>query len=140
MVPERLARSRAPDTEPAMMRKLLAILVLVPLAVVIVMFAVSNREIVKVSLDPFNSVQPAFAMQMPLFMLIFALVLLGVLIGGVAAWLGQHRWRRAARRYEAELRMLRNAVQAQEQRASGAANLPAVPRTDSPLVIRAPAA
>ena len=34
------------------MRKFLAVAVLVPLAVIIVIFAVANREIVTISLDP----------------------------------------------------------------------------------------
>ena len=56
------------------MRKFVAIAILVPLAIVIVMFAVANREIITVSFDPFDSAHPAFALKMPLFMLIFVLV------------------------------------------------------------------
>ena len=44
---------------------------------------------------------------MPLFMLIFALVAVGVVVGGIAAWLRQHKWRMRARRAEAEARDLR---------------------------------
>ena len=76
------------------------LLILVPLAIVIVMFAVANREIVTVSFDPFDSAQPAFALKMPLFVLIFVLVALGVVVGGIAAWLqaAQVARARAARR------------------------------------------
>ena len=42
--------------------------------IVIVMFAVANRETITVSFDPFDSAHPAFALKMPLFMLIFVLV------------------------------------------------------------------
>ena len=38
-------------------------LILVPLAIVIVMFAVANREIITVSFDPFDSAHPALALQ-----------------------------------------------------------------------------
>ena len=75
------------------MRKFVAIAVLVPLAIVIVMFAVANREIITVSFDPFDSAHPALALKMPLFMLIFVLVAVGVVVGGIAAWLKQHKWR-----------------------------------------------
>ena len=34
--------------------------------------------------------------QLPLFVLIFVLVGLGVIIGGIAAWLRQHKWRAPA--------------------------------------------
>ena len=77
------------------------------------MFAVANREIVTVSFDPFDSAQPAFALKMPLFILIFVLVGFGVLIGGIAAWLKQHKWRVRARRAEAEARELRARLDAQ---------------------------
>jgi uncharacterized integral membrane protein len=89
------------------MRKAIAALVLVPLGVVIVMFAVANREIVAVSFDPFDAAHPALAFRLPLFILIFVLVGAGVVIGGIAAWLKQHKWRARARRAEAEARALR---------------------------------
>jgi uncharacterized integral membrane protein len=98
------------------MRKAIAIAILVPLAILIVMFAVANREIITVSFDPFDSAHPALAFKMPLFMLIFALVTVGVVVGGIAAWLKQHKWRARARRAEAEARDLRTRLDAGEPR------------------------
>ena len=96
------------------MRKFVAIAILVPLAIVIVMFAVANRQNVTVSFDPFDSAQPASALRMPLFMLIFALVCVGVVVGGIAAWLKQYKWRMRARRAEAEARDLRARLDAEQ--------------------------
>ncbi len=90
-----------------MIRKVVTALVLVPLAIVIIAFAVANRQTIVVSFDPFDSVHPAFAASMPLFVLIFVLLILGVLIGGAAAWLRQGRWRRTARRLDGDMRELR---------------------------------
>ncbi|MEA2983601.1 MAG: hypothetical protein QOF09_5424 [Alphaproteobacteria bacterium] len=98
------------------MRKFVAIAILLPLAIVIVMFAVANREIITVSFDPFDSAQPALALKMPLFLLIFALVAVGVVIGGIAAWLKQHKWRMRARRAEAEARELRARLDTEQPR------------------------
>jgi uncharacterized integral membrane protein len=98
------------------MRKAIAIAILVPLAILIVMFAVANREIITVSFDPFDSAHPALAFKMPLFMLIFALVTVGVVVGGIAAWLKQHKWRTRARRAEAEARDLRARLDADQPR------------------------
>src|SRR4029079_9532586 len=89
------------------MRKAIAIAILIPLAILIVMFAVANREIITVSFDPFDSAHPALAFKMPRCMLICALVTVGVVVGGIAAWLRQHKWRLRARRAEAEARDLR---------------------------------
>jgi uncharacterized integral membrane protein len=103
------------------MRKLVTAFILVPLAIVIVMFAVANRETITVSFDPFDTVKPAFALQTPLYALIFVLVGLGVLVGGIAAWLKQYKWRSRARRAEAEARDLRSRLDAAEQRRSNPA-------------------
>lgn len=93
-----------------MVRKFLAAVVLVPLVIVLVMFAVANRQTVTVSFDPLNADAPAYAASLPLFVLIFVLVVLGVLIGGTAAWLGQGKWRRAVRRLDAQTRRLNDEV------------------------------
>lgn len=90
-----------------MSRKLVIWLVLVPLGIVILMFAVANRQLVTVSFDPFNTAQPAASLTLPLFALIFILVLLGVLIGGSAAWMRQARYRRMARVLEGDVAALR---------------------------------
>jgi uncharacterized integral membrane protein len=90
-----------------MIRKIVTALILVPLAVALVAFAVVNRQAVVVSLDPFDQAHPALSVTLPLFALILGLVIGGVLVGGVAAWLRQSKWRRAARLAEAEARELR---------------------------------
>ncbi len=54
-----------------------------PLAVVIIAFAVANRQIVTVSLDPFNRTRPPLAVTLPLFALVIVLLIAGVVIGGV---------------------------------------------------------
>ncbi len=91
-----------------MLRKIVAALVLVPLAIIIIAFAVANRQVVTVSLDPFSSGEPVAALTLPLFALVIVLLIVGVLIGGTAAWLRQAKWRGRARRLEREVSELRN--------------------------------
>jgi uncharacterized integral membrane protein len=109
-----------------MIRKVVTALVLVPLAVVLVAFAVANRQSVVVSLDPFDQANPAVSVALPLFALILGLVIGGVLVGGVAAWLRQSKWRRAARLAEAEARELRAELDRLRRR-SAPSPLPAEP-------------
>ena len=90
-----------------MVRKVISALILIPLAIILISFAVANRETVVVSLDPFDQAHPAFSYALPLFALILALIIAGVILGGVAAWLRQGKWRRAARLAEREARTLR---------------------------------
>ena len=86
------------------MRKFFSTLFAILLGLIFVTFAVANRHFVTVSFDPFNSVNPSVAASMPLFALIIAVAILGVIAGGVATWFGQRRWRRAARQHEADAR------------------------------------
>ncbi len=106
-----------------MLRKIVAALILVPLAIIIIAFAVANRQIVTVSLDPFSPELPAASVTLPLFALIIVLLILGVVIGGVAAWLRQSKWRRTARRLDREVDDLRSEVDALKHTAE-TANIP----------------
>src|SRR5262249_1436758 len=96
---------------------------------VIVGFAVANRQIVTISFDPFDATHPSLALTAPLFILIFVLVGLGVLIGGVAAWIRQHKWRARVRAAEAEARDLRARLDAAA---------PEGPRAGGPATIEGP--
>ena len=89
-----------------MFRKIVTAIIVVPLAVIFIAFAVANRQAVTVSFDPFSSTSPAYAATLPLFAVIFAVLILGVLIGGFAAWIRQGKWRRSARRLDGEVRAL----------------------------------
>jgi uncharacterized integral membrane protein len=90
-----------------MMRKIVSALVLIPLAVVLISFAVANRRSVTVSFDPFDSTDPAFSVAVPLYVLILVLIIAGVIVGGVAAWLRQGKWRWRARLAESQARELK---------------------------------
>jgi uncharacterized integral membrane protein len=99
------------------MRKFLTFLIVIPLAVIFVVFAVANRHFVTVSFDPFNSADPSVSFSLPLFVLIIAAAIVGVIAGGVATWFGQRRWRRWARQHEADAKAAR--AQLAELRAQG---------------------
>ncbi len=89
-----------------MARKIVTAVILVPLAILIVVFAVANRQPVTVSFDPFASTNPAYSATVPLFVLIFVILVLGVVVGGIAAWVRQSPWRRTARKLDADVRAL----------------------------------
>jgi uncharacterized integral membrane protein len=90
------------------MRKFLTGLVLIPLGLIFIDFAVANRHLVTVSFDPFGSGDTAFDLPpVPLFAIIIAAIVVGVIAGGSATWFRQRRWRRAARQHEADARQAR---------------------------------
>src|ERR1700737_1610178 len=86
------------------MRKFFTALVVIPLGLIFIVFAVANRHWVAVSFDPFNPPDPAIKLSLPLFVLIIVVTILGVIAGGSATWFRQRRWRRAARQHEADAR------------------------------------
>src|SRR5271169_5375791 len=70
-------------------------------------FALANRENVTISFDPFGGAAPAASVTLPVFALIILLLIIGVLVGGLASWLRQGKWRETARRFEREMQQLR---------------------------------
>ena len=106
------------------MRRFLKAFFLLPVAMIVVLIAVANRGPVTVSFDPFTSTGPQFAWTVPLFALMFLCLMLGVLVGGAASWLGQAKHRRLERRYRREARRLRD--ERERLRTQGEAGLPAL--------------
>jgi len=112
------------------MRKFFSALVVIPLGVIFIVFAVANRHSVTVSFDPFDSVNPSLAVSMPLFVVIIAVAILGVAAGGSATWFRQRRWRRAARQYEADARRTRSEIA--DLRAAAVVSRGGVPQLAAP--------
>jgi uncharacterized integral membrane protein len=93
--------------EQHLLRKFIAVLILAPLAIILIAFAVANRQPVSLSFDPLSPGAPAAALTLPLFVVVLAALITGVIVGGFAVRLGHGRWRRVARRLERETGELR---------------------------------
>jgi uncharacterized membrane protein YciS (DUF1049 family) len=118
-----------------MIRKIISFLILVPLALVLIALSIANKQPVTVSFDPFSAGAPAFVLKAPLYLVAFVLLIAGVIIGGIAAWIVQGKWRRATRHAQAELRDARHEIDG--LRRDLAAREPASPAR---LPLRPPAA
>ena len=95
-------------------------LLLLPLIVLFVAFAIANRHIVTLSLDP-----TPISIRAPLYSFVLAGIFVGLLAGGLIAWLRAGRWRsqlrdeqRSVRRLESELRRVENAANVPENDAT----------------------
>ena len=113
------------------MRKFFTALVVIPLGVLFIVFAVANRHLVTVSFDPFNTVNPSVAVTMPLFVAIIVVAILGVAAGGTATWFRQRHWRRASRQHEADARRAR--AESADLRAAAAVSRGGMPQLAAPL-------
>lgn len=82
-------------------------------AIVLLGFAFANRDFVTVSFDPFaSSDNAAFSIPAPLFAVVIAAAMLGVVAGAAATWLSQGRHRRASRQSRREADKWRAQAQA----------------------------
>jgi putative membrane protein len=108
------------------MRKWLARLVWVPLALLGAIFAIANREKVAVSLWPLP-----WEATLPLFMIMLIVLCIGLLLGGVMVWLGGHRYRATARQQTRSNENLRRQVA--ELKATPAP-APSLPAPDTPAL------
>jgi len=102
-----MARSSKADEKEGPMRRLVSLLILLPIAVLLLVFAVANRKPVSLSLDPFEPTDPVLSISGPFFVYLFVALIAGVLIGGVGVWLTQRSYRRDAKRLRRESERLR---------------------------------
>src|SRR5262249_14602473 len=66
-------------------------------AVLLVTLAVANRHGVRLVLDPFNPETPVISAELPFYAYLFAMLIVGVVLGSTATWIGQGKWRRMVR-------------------------------------------
>ena len=85
------------------MRTLFRLFVIVPIAIVLLMFAFANRHLVTVSFDPFAGNDVAGpSITGPLFIVLILALGVGVILGGLSGWFKQARLKRALREARAE--------------------------------------
>ena len=82
-------------------------------------FAISNRPVVALALWPLP-----FAIALPLYLLVFAALLIGFVVGAIAAWLGGRHRRRELRRSRRRIRALEGELAASQPQFGDAAASP----------------
>src|SRR5262245_1428774 len=83
-------------------RRLVRLVVLLPAVVAAAAIGLANRQDVRLGLDPFRPDDPVLSVVLPFYAWLLAALILGVIVGGLATWASRARWRRSARRSEAE--------------------------------------
>jgi uncharacterized integral membrane protein len=90
----------------------------VPLALFVIVFAISNRQRVALRFDPFTTGETMNAVEMPLWLLFFFGLAIGIVIGWVASWWAQGKHRKRAREAQMEVARLQAERQELVQRAA----------------------
>lgn len=93
-----------------MFRRLAWFVVAIPAGVILIVAMFANKHWVTLNLDPFREVaESVVTVQLPLYAYLMLALVAGVVLGGMATWFSQGRWRKTARqrgqeamRWEAE--------------------------------------
>lgn len=99
-----------------MIRRIVTIVILIPIAVILIALAVANRHSVPLRLDIFNPQNPALTINAPFYLWLLAAVAFGILAGGIASWFSQGKHRRQERKYKREADKLRYEVEDRRRR------------------------
>jgi uncharacterized integral membrane protein len=84
------------------LRRVVWIVIGAPIAILLVTLALANRHGVGLVLDPFRPDNPVISLVLPFYVYLLGALLVGVVLGGIATWMSQARWRRSARQRAAE--------------------------------------
>ena len=115
--------------------KVLFWLLYLPLLVVVAAFGAANRHDVSIDFDPLP-----FGLTAPVFAVVLAAALIGLVVGGSSAWMAGRKWRKTARRLRRQNALLETEVAAlreQIESATGPALEVPTKSLASPVVQRA---
>jgi len=84
-------------------KRIITAILVIPIALMLIAFIIANREMMNVRLNPFADEGTGWSMNAPAFVFFFAFLGLGVVVGSIATWAGQHKYRKKLRRMESAL-------------------------------------
>jgi uncharacterized integral membrane protein len=115
-----------------MIKRIIALAILVPMAIVLIMLSVANRTAVTLALNPFQPSDQVLSITAPFFVFLFAALMLGMIIGSLATWFKQSKHRKQARASASEAVKWHSEADRQKAKAEKiAAALPAPDKRDA---------
>jgi len=79
------------------LKRMIAALIIVPVALILIVFIIANREMMSVHFNPFDMEDLTLTLHAPAFVFLFAALAIGVVVGSITTWLSQHAYRKKAR-------------------------------------------
>ncbi len=79
------------------MRRLVLFVFTIPIAIILIALSVANRAPVTATIDPFNPGNPHLSFSLPLFAIVLAALILGVVLGSFLTWINQGKHRNRAK-------------------------------------------
>jgi len=90
-------------------------IIAVPVAFIVIAFAIANRTPVGVHFDPLP-----YELDIPLWAAVIGALAVGFLLGALIRWLFDHRWRAEARKGKRHVRALEREISSLRQRLNSA--------------------
>ncbi|WP_019219246.1 lipopolysaccharide assembly protein LapA domain-containing protein [Bartonella florencae] len=88
---------------------LFAIILVIPTAF-LVAFILANRQMVTLTLDPFQTNSENFTYHAPFFIWLFIFFGLGILLGGLNNWFTYHKCKKKLKKSKAEIEKLKKSI------------------------------
>jgi len=79
------------------LKRLVALIVLIPVALLLIAFIVANREMMVLEFNPFANQSTSWQLRAPAFLFLFAFLGAGVVLGSITTWINQHKYRKMSR-------------------------------------------
>ncbi len=108
-----------------MLKRIVGWFVLVPLCAVLILFALANRQSVFLNINPLvaSDSPVATGISIPMYVVLFGVLLIGVLLGGMATWFSQGPRRRDERHFRRETERLHRELEVARRSPGGPALL-----------------
>ena len=80
-----------------MLKRIVSLVIMIPLGIVLIVLSVANREFVTLALNPFRPDDQFLSVSAPFFVFLFVALIIGLIVGAAATWLTQGKYRKRAR-------------------------------------------
>lgn len=80
-----------------MIKRIVNVLVLIPIGIVLIVLSVANRQSVTLALNPFRPEDSVLSVTAPFFVYLFLATIFGLVVGALITWFTQGKHRKRAR-------------------------------------------
>ena len=80
-----------------MVKRIVNVVILIPVAIVLIVLSVANRQPVTLALNPFRPEDSVLSATAPFFVYLFLATIFGLVVGALATWFAQGKYRKRAR-------------------------------------------
>ena len=80
-----------------MVKRIVNVVILIPVAIVLIVLSVANRQPVTLAFNPFRPEDSLLSVTAPFFVYIFLATIFGLVLGALITWFTQGKYRKRAR-------------------------------------------